>query len=76
MAAEAKFLNIVAKADWSNIRSHTRQNSVICVNTRDAVEVLRTKGTSTDICLVMTIFGSNVPPAHTKIRTRGTEILT
>ena len=65
-----------SKADWSNIRSHTRQNSVICVNTRDAVEVLRKKGTSTDICLVMRIFGSNVPPAHTKIRTRGTEILT
>ena len=75
------FVRIVVKAsrskvDWSNIRSHTRQNSVSCVNTRDAVEVLRTKGTSTDICLVMRIFSLNVPPAHTKIRTRGTEILT
>ena len=55
-----------SKADWSNIRSHTKKNSITCANTRDVVEVLRTKGTTTDTCLVMRIFGSNVPPVHTK----------
>ena len=65
-----------SKADWSNIRSHTKQNSVSCANTKDVVEVSRTKGTSTDICTVMRMFGLNAPLARTKIRTRGTEILT
>ena len=55
-----------SKVDWSNIRSHTKQNSVSCAKTKDVVEVLRTKGTSTDICLVARIFGLNAPPAQTR----------
>ena len=48
-----------SKVDWSSIRSHTKQNSVSCANTKDVVEVSRTKGTSTDICTVMRMFGLN-----------------
>ena len=53
-----------------------KKNSITCANTRDVVEVFRIKGTTTDICLVMRIFGSNVPSVRTKTRTKGTEILT
>ena len=33
-----------SKADWSNIRSHTRQNSVSCANTRECSRGFKNKG--------------------------------
>ena len=64
-----------SKADWSSIRLHTKQNVISCVNTKDVVAVSRTKVTSIDTCTAMKTSGSNVTLAHTKIRTRETEIL-
>ena len=55
---------------------HAPKRTQLHVQTQgDVVEVLKTKGTTTDICLVMKIFGSSVPSVRTKTRTKGTEIL-